>query len=497
MMKKKSLVIICVTILFGSNLSSQNFFESLRYSQTLHGGTARFVSMGGAFGALGGDFSSLSFNPAGIGVYKGTEYIITPSFSKITTTSSFYNNKTDDYKYNFGFNNIGIISTVPTGKTGWVNINFGIGYNRLLNYHNNTVIEAINNESSLVDYFLEQADGVAPENLSSYSTRLGFDAYLFDTTGGAYVPLMSLGETQQRTIDVSGRIGEWVFSFGANYENRLYFGATLGIQSIKYEQTMNHKETSNSQGADFTNYFNFQEELITKGTGYNFKLGMIYKPIQFIRLGAALHLPTFYNLEREYYTSITANNDGEGNITVYPTDEDGYKLDERLYDYNLVSATSTNALPFKVLGSAALQFKNIGLLSIDYELIDYSTMRLRNGGDGYDFNSENDLIQDAYKTTSNIRVGGEVKIQDVAIRGGYAFYGSPYKSDELNSIADYEIISGGIGLNVTNNTYLNFAYKHRMYEQNHVLYNINSLPLPVAKLERTNGEFLISLCMRF
>ena len=43
-------------------------------------------------------------------------------------------------------------------------------------------------------------------------------------------------------------------------------------------------------------YFEVIETLQTKGYGVNGKIGLIYKPVEYVRLGLAFHSPTFYEL---------------------------------------------------------------------------------------------------------------------------------------------------------------------------------------------------------
>src|SRR5674536_391977 len=87
-MKRIGLLISAVLFMF-QGVIAQNVDDALRYSQSFYGGTARFMSMGGAFTALGGDISSLSQNPAGLGVFRSSEITLTPQLFHINTAASF------------------------------------------------------------------------------------------------------------------------------------------------------------------------------------------------------------------------------------------------------------------------------------------------------------------------------------------------------------------------------------------------------------------------
>jgi hypothetical protein len=144
----KKILIITAALAASLSLNAQNEVDALRYSQLIPGGTARFNSLAGAFGALGADFSTLSTNPAGLGVYKQSEFSFTPSLYLGKTTSTYQTKTGEDLKYNFNLGNTGLVMVMPAGKalreSGWRNIQFGVGLNRLNNYNNRMLIEGFN-----------------------------------------------------------------------------------------------------------------------------------------------------------------------------------------------------------------------------------------------------------------------------------------------------------------------------------------------------------------
>ncbi len=140
----KALAISIMMISLSFNLFGQDFFDALRFSQTQYGGTARSISMGSAFGALGGDFASASINPAGLGIYRSGEITLSPTLNINNVQSDFLGNKYNDNKYNFNFNNISYVASLPTGvESGIVNVNTGFGYNRLKNFNSNFFMQGM------------------------------------------------------------------------------------------------------------------------------------------------------------------------------------------------------------------------------------------------------------------------------------------------------------------------------------------------------------------
>ena len=217
-MKKINFLLILIfsyTTIFG-----QNELEALKYSQTFQRGTSRSMSMGGALGAIGGDLSVMSINPAGIAVYRKTEISITPRLLYDYSSSEYYADKNieNDNKYNFGLNNIGLVATYLSGdETGWVSANFGLAYNRLNDFHKNTVIEGVNHSSSMLDDFAATAinGGYTPDDLFTYypyREAMAYDTYLIseiDTIAHIYshslLPIdgKGYGETQRKLTNTS------------------------------------------------------------------------------------------------------------------------------------------------------------------------------------------------------------------------------------------------------------------------------------------------------
>ena len=66
-MKNKWIFALSMILAVGT-ASAQNLYDAERLSSNELNGTARFVGMGGAMGALGGDISTIGTNPAGIGI---------------------------------------------------------------------------------------------------------------------------------------------------------------------------------------------------------------------------------------------------------------------------------------------------------------------------------------------------------------------------------------------------------------------------------------------
>lgn len=481
---KKIVILFLMLPLFGA---AQNEVDALRYSQLLYGGTARSVSMGGAFGALGSDFSALSSNPAGMGVYRSSEFMFTPTFSYNTSSAAYFDGTLDDYKFRMNFSNIGLVATHNSGRdAGWKTTNFGIGYNRLADFNRYVKIEGKNDFNSMTDYFAALATGYKPGNFNMFAEGLAWDAYLIDPANSDTTAYMSAlanrGQTQAKDINTKGGMGEYVFSLAGNYSDKLYIGGSLGIQSVRYVEYSEYTETASPDDTSGFKSFNYNNELKTTGAGFNFKFGVIFRPVDWVRLGGAVHTPTFFNLHDEYSSSIKSafsdNFHGDGARIQSPS---GF------YDYELTT-------PFRAVGSLGFILGKIALVGMEYEYVDYSAARLR--AEDYFFRTENNTIQTAYAATGNIKAGCEFRSGPLSIRAGYGFYGSPYVSSSANSKAIKTIYSAGFGIR-EESFYFDMAFVYSTVDEKYFLYDPSVINVSPANIKLSNYHLMSTFGFKF
>jgi hypothetical protein len=486
----KRILSIILSLASCSLLLAQNDADALRFSQYLYSGTARSIAMGNAFGSLGGDITSLSMNPAGLGVYRSSEFAFTPGLLYNSSTSTYGPQSTqyDDFKYNFLLNNIGLVmANGSKNESGWIGTNFAIGYNRIADYNQNIQIISGNNSSSLLDEYAYHAT-------TDYSSSTM--AQLADETGLLYVPDSGIypyeyyhdldgiyNQTQERTISRKGGIGEYAFSIGSNYNHKLYLGATVGIQRVRYDETMVHSEYDDYGDIPYFRSFEAVEHISTNGVGYNLKVGAIYRPIEALRLGLAVHTPTFYKLETEFDGSIKS------------------KFDSIISDSHAVSDILVSnyqlSSPLRLIASIGFQLKKVALFSADYEYVNYTKMRMR--ADNGSFTDVNHDIQTYYKTTNNLRLGAECKLGALALRCGYSYYGSPYVASEINKNASYSIYSAGIGFRAKNVS-CDLTFAQSMITQKYAMYQLGyntSAELPTATIKTGTAKILATIGFRF
>ena len=247
---------------------------------------------------------------------------------------------------------------------------------------------------------------------------------------------------------------------------------------------MTHTEIDENDSINGFSEMTYKNHLDTRGTGFNFKFGMIYRPAEWSRIGIAIHTPTFFDMKDEYGAEMDSYFDNGDSYHADPLSNDGEIL-KGVYDYRLTT-------PFKAMGSLSFMIKKKGLISVDYEFIDYRTARLRAGD--YDFYQENGYIQSIFRATANIKAGLEYKINDIfAVRGGYAMYGSPYTSSEVNKDNVTKSISAGFGLR-DEGFFFDMAFVYTMASKYHYLYSLNNAS---ALIDNNSSSVLATFGFRF
>ncbi|WP_053188776.1 OmpP1/FadL family transporter [Sunxiuqinia dokdonensis] len=497
---KKIQHILVAMLLMSTTAIGQNLVDGLRYSDYRIQGTARSAAMGNAFGALGGDFTSASINPAGLGIYRSSEFVITPSFGKTSVDINYLGQTTNESKYTIGLPNVGYVTNFNDNGTqngSMVGLSFGVGYNRLNNFNMKRMMEARDATSSMLDEFVLNADGLNVNQLSSYYERLAVDTeliYTEDDSEGLYRhdmqkfpytdDLTNYEHHQRKSYSQKGNIDEFLISMAANFNHRFYLGATVGIHNVDFKETTSLFESDPDDNAPIFNDYTFNTYLHTTGTGFNVKLGAIYKPTDALRFGVAVHTPTFYRLHDSFDNSMYSSlNFGDGEYSALSPLGD--------YDYDLTT-------PMKAVFSAAYVIGKSAIISLDYEYVDYSTIKLDDGGNGYDFFDENQVIENAYKAVGNLHVGAEYRLSnELSLRAGYEHYPSPMNENFQSSTMDTSdavssAISGGLGFR-QGGFFFDVAYKHAIDKNYAEVYNGSDL----ANFEITKDQLIMTLGFRF
>lgn len=474
------IAVLCVALF---NVEAQSEYEALKFTQNNPGGSARFVAMGGAFSALGADLSVMGTNPAGTGMYRKGEMGMTTAWSNYNMESSYNGTKRNSNDYSFRMSNIGFVTVNDISNNDWKKVNFGFSYNQLNDFNRSCVIEGTNHTSSMLDL---QTDFVnADESYYDYSPYVGAGTVFYDQDLDLYVNDFNnsywgtnYGANQQHRIKTSGYAGEYNMNVGANYKDYLFIGATLGFQRIKYRSFVEHDEQALSNVIDLQD-FESDDILRAKGSGFDLKLGVLYKLNQVIRLGAAFHTPTFYDIKYDYSTDVTGRFIINDTMQIYSEETPSSS-----YDWSF-------STPTKFIFSSAAVIGKLAIVSAEIEYLNYS--RISMSADDNIFEEENKKIEQIYNSAINARIGAEVRLSIFSLRGGFAYYNSPYSSSEPNADANKVVISGGVGINI-GSVYFDAAYQHMLGNEFYYMYGYDDSR---AELTTNSGKFLTTIGLRF
>ncbi len=477
----------------------------------LNFGSARSMAMGGAFTSLGADVSSMATNPAGLGMYRRGSVSLTPMmlFNRSETDADPYG-RTDRNRFTMG--SVGVIFNAYEGSGNVVSFNIGVGYNRIADFNYRYSSQRAGQAGSIADAFSRQLtwggltrDGFYDSegywdwnNISTpfWPAALGYKAYLTDQVAGGDDPVewapTWIGNNADvghyASVESRGSIGEYELSLGANIGNKFYIGATIGIQSLHQEKNFTYDEDYvyasaagdadhgyGNSGTDYQLlYSKFNQAVILDGSGVNFKLGITYRPIENLRIAAAIHTPTFYSLERRYQGAMAsmayANRNTDPNVRpdargYIPADEVTPELvDGGPYRWEYTS-------PARLLLGASYTFGRYGVVSVDYERDWYNGIRVKSNPAGLDNQRfYNDTFRRDFKGANIVRVGVEGKpTERLAIRAGFGYAGSMLKQEQLHydspTARSTTYYTAGLGFALTPSISLDVAYQYQTTRQ--------------------------------
>ena len=473
-----------------STITAFDIFNSSTTQFSL--GTARSAAMAGAMTSLGADASSMSINPAGMGMYRSNEIVFTPmmTFSRAKSNAATFEGNS---KNRFGIGNFSMVAKLRESSTGVTAINMGIAYNRLadFNYKYSFATQGTAGSSSIADIFAGQlaAGQITSTQLKGsydgagyfmwdrfdptyWGAILGYKTGLINDSNGGWGRDMigsAAGVDGYTTVESKGSAGEWVWSLGMNFGSKFYLGFSLGAATINRERHIYYGEGYSYTADPALNYqmehFNYDQVAKMKGTGVNFKIGAIYRPIESLRIGVAFHTPTYYSVTYSYQGGMTSEIKANNNVDDYKLDSNGYirppfseetvvLVDDGDYSW---SYTSPTRLMFGVSYTIAKQL----ILSVDYERDWYNSMRLKDSPYGALYKG---YIKDTFKGSNTVRAGAEWRfIPQMAVRMGYGLWSGALTDNTAiySSPVTYrtEYMSAGFGVALSKHFTIDATYQ--------------------------------------
>lgn len=520
----KRLNIAIVALVASTVLSAQTVFEAVKFSNTDIVGSARYMGVAGAFGALGGDVSAIKDNPAGLGVFRKSEISMTLNTQLQASKALWGDLKTTDSRYGASIDNVSLVFANKTwraenGFKGLLSSNFSFGYNKLMNFNRSNVINGNEMNASMTDY-MATFTGLSPvgelewdnypldgmstpyqnANLSWLSVmadygRLMNPVYNTNNQLTGWSSFLDSGEkvTPSYLLKESGAVNEYSFGWSGNFNNKVFIGTTLNLQTLNHSMVSTYDEGFGGGG-----YMNLRNTLHTSGNGFNFNLGVIAVPIEYLRLGFSLHTPMFYRLEQLNYATMDFATSLEGNTNT-PTD-------------NYVQYRFQTPLQFNA--SAAIMTGTKGFISAEYVFKDYQSMNVSDV-DGYDLVDVETDIDNMLQASHTFKVGAEYRMtENFSLRAGVATVSSVMNetaekilgATTVRTDAEYfthnktNYITAGLGYR-ENNWYFDMAYTNRLLDEDYHAFSSNGLnpayAVAPANLKTTNHNLVFTVGLRF
>lgn len=483
-------------------VQAQDFTDNaLLFSRTQAGGSARILAIGGAQVSLGGDYSSGLSNPAGLGMYNRSEITFSLGAVDNQTTSTYLGASSNDGRSGLNIPGFSYVVQKQTDTDdAFKGGAFAITFNRTNNLNMRYSYQADNSQSSLIDYFIDDAwsyelDGEALEN--DYTlTGLAYSNFLFDVYDnngileysswltplpadpGNGIPAEVRTVTQREDVVRRGSQSQMSFSYGANYDDFLFVGASLGVATIRFFQEQTFEESNyrfnQSPGFDPLDRFEANEEYDIQGSGFNLTVGAIVRPVDFLQIGFSAVTPTYYSVTDSYIADM---NSYWNNFDYYQDNSVILNDEFARFDVPLISEYDLRT-PAKATGGLSLISK-FGFISADAEFVNYGKGKYTSNVDGESYSSDNADIKAAYKNVVNVRVGAEFRYEKFRVRGGFSHQPDPYRVKE-GVDRKIQALTGGVGVR-TKKFFLDAAVVYLKTTKRRSPYSPIDLPTPWAQ----------------
>jgi len=504
----KKIVMLAISSFVMSFSFGQTVTDALRYSNDNLKGTARFRALSGAFGALGGDLSAVNINPAGSAVFTSSHATFTLENENIDNETNYFNGRNTSSESNIDLTQGGAVFVFKNNQqdSPWKKFSVGINFENSKHYDDNWRAFGVS-QNSVDQYFLVNAQGLplgeisalpgetttqAYSEIGSYygyqnqQAFLGYDSYIlepdaYDDNNTTYTSNIAAGNFNQAyNYSATGYNGKVSFNAAAQYTDDLYIGLNLNSHFLNYERFTSYYETNNNDNT-LVDEVLFDNTLTSNGTGFSFQLGTIYKVTPELRIGFTYDSPTWMTIEEEttQYLETHVLDDVNG---------DFYQI----VDPNIINVFAGYKLqtPARFTSSIAYVFGQKGLISFDYSTKNFSNTKFKPTSDVY-YSEQNNIMSNLLTRANTYRVGGEYKIKQFSLRGGYRFEESPYKNEE--TIGDLTGYSFGLGYDF-GNTVLDLAYSNSKQERNDQFFDVGFTN--AANIDRTNSNVTLSLSFK-
>lgn len=502
--------LLYILFLLPLGLNAQNMYNVTSLLDNELIGTARFVGMGGAMSALGADLSTMATNPAGMAMYRSSDFAFTAGLDFKSNRTNYEGEIVDANATNFFIGNAAFVVSLERDGDNLKYLNLGIGYRRKNNlggdfemagfsdgYSQQYVMRQLyrDNRFDYTDINGHMYDGLG----YSWLTLLGAEAGLYDESKENFLTypgdtiLVWYPDDLAFYEETRGGVNVVDFNLAANISDRIYLGATLGVSMVDYNRYSEYRE-SDAIG----DIYILENDRYIKGNGLDIKLGAIFRPFKYspFKIGVSVHTPTWYNLT-EYSSATITDPYGKSYCTTSSDLYNGmFVVDSRL------------RTPWRFNASMAYTFGSNFALDAEYEYADYTKSRFL-GRDAV-AKAQNEEFVCNMKAQHTVRVGAEINAEKFAVRAGYNYITAPFANDAYKyiynaSVADTStdyinrfgknIVTVGLGWRDAL-FYIDFAYKLELQKSEFYPFYDMDYPNPGATVNSVNHSVVATIGMR-
>ncbi|MEM1215653.1 MAG: hypothetical protein AAGJ82_08215 [Bacteroidota bacterium] len=476
----KYLLSFSLLLLTSVTLVAQNASDALRYSWFDPTGTARHLGAGSALGALGSDFSVMSTNPAGIAWIRKTQLTFSPGLSISNADAVLTNDPaqplSEDTRIRLNIPNAGVVACMSSQSME--TFNFGVGITRIADFTDRISYDG-SSPGSIVQRYSELANTFGleePEAAAANATEILIEdngIFFTDYTGFEGIPLRRSEEINRR-----GGIAEITFGFAGNVENRVLWGFVVGSPQLNFSEERTYRETDETGTVPGFETLEIRENLVASGTGLNAKFGLIVRASQAVRVGAAIHTPTFFQIDEDFSTTREYDYNFNGQAFF------GQSMEEGGFNYRIRT-------PWRLSGSAGVIIQRKGFLSAEVEYVNYASNQFQYEGFSEAERIVNQEVSDSLSTSLRLRLGGEFAHQNYRFRAGYGTQNSPITSND-DRVQDFSL---GVGLQKDSYS-IDLGYRRSQVTRRLVPYVTSTEPLQLAEADVARNTLILTFGVR-
>lgn len=454
--------------------------DALRFATPGLGVGARALGMGNAYTGVANDYSALFWNPAGLAQIEHGEFsfglshmIYKDQSTFLATPQSYTNNST-------ALNSLGLVFPVPVTRGSLV---FAFGYNRQSNFTTGVSFEAFNPTSSILQTY--NRDG-SPVN--GDPSGVAWELYLADTVRNAqrqriyYSPIINR-VTQLGKVLEGGGLNNWSVGGAMDIAKNVAVGASVNYSSGTYKYDRTYKEQDNRNIYSSTvagsplqfDQFTQDDMVESDLSGFNAKLGLLYRVPDRFRLGINVKSPSVLQVKETFGSTYKAYFDNGDVVAPDAITENG--------SYDVLT-------PWVISAGASVILSNL-VLAGDVEYTDWSQLEFRNAN--ADVLALNKDMKDLFRGTVNYRAGAEYDITQagVRIRGGFIYNPSAFKGDPTDF--DQKYYTAGLGFLLSESTMIDVAFAHGWWKT----YRYNYAGSPRLDESVSTNNFGLTFSYRF